>query len=196
MRKWYLICMPVVIALAACQPKSRMGSTEIEPTAAPIPTVAQETVAVADLGPASGSDLSGRAVFTASAGRVKLEVHIENVSPGAHALHIHEVGDCGAADASSAGGHWNPTGEEHGKWGEHPFHLGDIGNIEVGDDDAGTLTLSTDLWAVGDGSDRDVVGKSIVVHEGADDYTSQPAGAAGKRIGCGVIDLETPAGGM
>jgi Cu-Zn family superoxide dismutase len=118
------------------------------------------------------------------------------VEPGPHAVHIHETGDCSAEDGSSAGGHWNPTGEEHGKWGEHPFHLGDIGNIEVGEDGTGSITLSTDLWSIGDSSDHDVVGKSIVVHAGADDFKSQPSGAAGERIGCGVIELKEQGGAM
>ena len=90
---------------------------------------------------------------------------------------------------TSAGGHWNPTGVAHGKWGEGEFHLGDIGNIAVGEDGTGSITLTTDLWEIGTGSDVDIVGKGIIVHAGADDFTSQPSGAAGARIGCGVIVL-------
>ena len=59
----------------------------------------------------------------------------------------------------------------------------------VGEDGTGTISLTTDLWEIGTGSDIDVVGKSIIVHAGADDFTSQPSGAAGSRIGCGVIVL-------
>ena len=91
--------------------------------------------------------------------------------------------------SKSAGGHWNPTNTAHGKWGEGEFHLGDIGNITVGEDDTGTIELTTDLWEMDTGSDRDVVGKSIILHAGADDFTSQPSGNAGPRIGCGVIGL-------
>ena len=83
-------------------------------------------------------------------------------------------------------GHWNPTDVEHGKWGEGEFHLGDIGNITVGEDGTGRITLTTDLWEIGTGSDIDVVGKSIIIHADADDFVSQPSGAAGARIGCGV----------
>ncbi len=63
--------------------------------------------------------------------------------------------------------------------GEGEFHLGDIGNITVGDDGTGTIELSTELWEIGTGSIQDVVGKGIIVHAGADDFMSQPSGNAG-----------------
>ena len=111
------------------------------------------------------------------------------MTPGSHAVHIHEHGDCSAPDAMSAGGHWNPTSKAHGKWGQADgeFHLGDIGNIEVGADGKGIIEFVTDLWTIGGGGPNDVVGKSIIVHAMPDDYTSQPTGAAGERIGCGEI---------
>ena len=68
-----------------------------------------------------------------------------------------------------------------------PHHLGDIGNLEVGEDGEGSLTLSTDKWTMGSGADNDILGKAVIVHAGADDFTTQPTGAAGGRIGCGVI---------
>jgi superoxide dismutase, Cu-Zn family len=154
--------------------------------------IAGEQEATATLEAKSGSNLSGEASFTKkNGGEVDFEIHIEGVSPGLHAVHIHEVGDCSADDGSSAGGHWNPTGEDHGKWGVHPFHLGDIGNIEVGENGQGTLSLTTDLWNLDQNSDHSVLGKAIIVHAGADDFTTQPSGAAGGRIGCGVIALKS-----
>ena len=57
----------------------------------------------------------------------------------------------------------------------------------MGEDGTGSLTLTTDQWELGTGSDRDVVGLGLVVHAGPDDFTSQPSGAAGARIGCGVV---------
>lgn len=152
---------------------------------------AQPTRAVAQLMPKSGSDLSGEATFVKEDnGDIKFEVDIQGVSPGMHAVHIHENGDCSAEDASSAGGHWNPTNEEHGRWGVHPFHLGDIGNIDVDKDGKGTLSLTTDLWSLKEGDPHSVLGHSVVVHAGADDFKTQPSGAAGARIGCGVIELK------
>ena len=134
-------------------------------------------------------EISGEAVFTHNDEQITLMIEIHDTSPGLHAVHIHEHGDCSAPDGTSAGGHWNPTSTAHGKWGEGEFHLGDIGNIMVAEDGTGSISLTTDLWEIGTGSDVDVVGKSIIVHAGADDFISQPSGAAGARIGCGVIEL-------
>ncbi len=135
----------------------------------------------------SGSELTGMAIFTEKAGEVTVTVDVEKAPAGIHAVHLHEFGDCSSPDGKSAGGHWNPTGKDHGQWGHDPFHLGDIGNLEVGEDGTGSLTLTTDQWELGTGGDRDIVGLGLVVHAGPDDFTSQPSGAAGARIGCGVV---------
>ena len=137
----------------------------------------------------SDSGVTGVAVFTQNGDQITLTIEIQGATPGLHAVHIHANGDCSSPDGTSAGGHWNPTGVAHGKWGEGEFHLGDIGNITVGADGIGRITLTTDLWEIGTGSDVDVVGRGIIVHAGADDFTSQPSGDAGARIGCGVIVL-------
>lgn len=137
--------------------------------------------------PKGDSQLIGRTVFGEVRGRVTLRVMVENAPPGPHAVHIHEIGDCSSPDGKSAGGHWNPTGVDHGKWGTEPFHLGDIGNIEVDPDGRGTLSLRTDFWSIGGPEGTNVVGRAIIVHSGADDFVSQPTGNAGSRIGCGVI---------
>ena len=145
--------------------------------------------AVAIINPSSDSGVTGKATFTQVGQAVMVNIEIKNVSPGPHAVHIHEKGDCSAPDGTSAGGHWNPTNVAHGKWGVGEFHLGDIGNIAVGEDGTGSIELTTELWELGTGSDIDVVGKSIIVHADADDFVSQPSGNAGARIGCGVIEL-------
>lgn len=148
--------------------------------------------AIAQIAPtaAGGSSVTGSAVFTQDGDAITLTVTIRDASPGLHAVHIHETGDCSAPDGTSADGHWNPTNEAHGKWGEEPFHLGDLGNIPVGNDGTGIFELRTALWdELGTGFERDVVGKAIIVHAGADDFVSQPSGNAGARIGCGVIEL-------
>ena len=145
--------------------------------------------AIAVINSASESQLTGMATFTQIGQTVSLHIEIKNVDPGQHAVHIHEYGNCSSPDGKSAGGHWNPTNVAHGKWGEGEFHLGDIGNIEVGEDGTGSIELTTELWEIGTGSNIDVVGKGIIVHADADDFTSQPSGNAGARIGCGVIEL-------
>ena len=109
------------------------------------------------------------------------------------AVHLHGVGDCSADDATSSGGHWNPTEENHGKWGEPPFHSGDIGNIKVDDSGKGRLTLidQHNRWSIGGPPETNVIGRAVVVHQGKDDMTSQPSGAAGKRTGCGPVIATT-----
>jgi Cu-Zn family superoxide dismutase len=169
------------------------GSHETAPAATAQPAPAQETApassASAHVESKSGSSLTGHATFTERDGMVTLELTVQGAPPGELAVHLHEVPDCSAADGSSAGPHWNPGGVEHGHWGVAPFHMGDVGNLQVGPDGTGTLTLTTDLWSIRSGDPaRDVIGRSVVVHEKADDFKTQPTGAAGGRIGCGVIE--------
>lgn len=141
------------------------------------------------LQPKSDSNLSGNVVFTEEDGEVSMTAIISGLAEGKHAIHIHENGDCSAADGKSAGGHWNPTGAKHGKWGSNDgYHKGDIGNFEVDANGNGTVNLTTDEWCIGCGDkNKDLLGKAVIVHDGVDDYTSQPSGAAGTRVGCGVI---------
>ena len=165
-----------------------MGCERVQPQMGVLPTASAEQ-AHAMIGSSNDSGVTGMAVFTQNGDQITLMVEIQGASAGLHAVHIHENGDCSSPDGTSAGGHWNPTGVAHGKWGEGEFHLGDIGNIIVGEDGTGRITLTTHLWEIGTGSDVDVVGRGIVVHADADDFVSQPSGAAGARIGCGVIVL-------
>ena len=151
-----------------------------------IPSMKQAT---AMIGPTNDSGVTGMAIFVQSGNQITLTIEIQNATPGAHAVHIHESGDCSSPDGTSAGGHWNPTGVAHGKWGEGEFHLGDLGNFTVDADGIGSIELTTDLWEIGTGSDIDIVGRGIIVHAEADDFTSQPSGNAGARIGCGAIAL-------
>lgn len=103
------------------------------------------------------------------------------------AVHLHEHGTC-ADTAKAAGGHWNPTNTNHGKWGEGQFHVGDIGNVQLDGQGNGTMELETELWSIG-GADaqKNILNKTVMVHGGVDDYKSQPTGNSGGRIGCGVI---------
>lgn len=139
------------------------------------------------------SGLTGNVVFTQEDGEVSMTAMISGLAEGEHAIHIHEQGDCSAADGSSAKGHWNPTGEQHGKWGDSKgYHKGDIGNFKVDANGNGTISMSTDEWCIGCGDkNKDILGHAIIVHNGVDDFTSQPSGAAGDRVGCGVIEEST-----
>ena len=123
-----------------------------------------------------------------SAGKVtmNLDINVPAKAGKTIAVHIHEHGNC-ADTAEAAHGHWNPTNAQHGKWGSSTFHSGDIGNIKLDSKGKGTLLVTTDLWTLGGTTDKNILGKSIIVHGGTDDYKSQPAGNSGTRIGCGVI---------
>lgn len=111
-----------------------------------------------------------------------------------HGFHFHQNGDCSAPDATSAGDHFNPAGVAHGNPESAQRHAGDMPNIEA--DGSGEAEVAIRLTGVtlGDGGEHDVLGKAVIVHADADDYTSQPAGNAGARIACGVVTApEAPA---
>jgi Cu-Zn family superoxide dismutase len=141
------------------------------------------------LDPKSNSGVSGNVVFTQDQGVVTMIAVLSGLSEGQHAIHIHEKADCSSEDGSSAGGHWNPTGQPHGKWGDNAgYHKGDIGNVTANANGHATITMVTGEWCIGCGDDsKDILGKSIIVHQGVDDLKSQPSGAAGSRVSCGGI---------
>ena len=132
---------------------------------------------------------TGKATFTKkNDGTVELQLNVTFLSMAnkSVAVHIHEHGDCGD-EGKGAHGHWNPTNEAHGKWGSAAYHSGDIGNVSLNDKGEGTITVSSDRWTIGGDEKTNVLNRSIIVHSGVDDYTSQPSGNAGSRIGCGLI---------
>jgi superoxide dismutase, Cu-Zn family len=146
--------------------------------------------AVAIIEPRSGSTLRGTATFVEKDGKVTLIVEVEGGKAGPHGIHLHEKGDCSAPDATSAGGHWNPTGEQHGKISHTPqAHSGDMGNIVIGEDGRGRLEFTSDRWSINKDPNTNVVGKAIVIHDKEDDLKTQPTGDAGDRIGCGVVTI-------
>lgn len=157
-------------------------------TAATTPVPIQQHAA-ADLKATTDTTLSGTADFTTeSDGKVKmkLDLNIPQKANKSVAVHIHADGDCGDM-GMAAGGHWNPTNAQHGKWGSSSFHSGDIGNVKLDMNGKGSMELETDLWSLGGDAKTNILGKAFMVHGGEDDFVSQPAGNAGARIGCGVI---------
>lgn len=140
----------------------------------------------------SGSNVSGTANFREQNGEVTMEVQLSGLTEGTHAIHLHENADCSAEDGTSAGGHWNPTFEDHGQWGdEDGYHKGDIGNFEADADGNATINFSTDEWCIGcDDDTKNIIGTAVIVHDGVDDYTSQPSGDAGTRIACGEVERD------
>ncbi len=143
------------------------------------------------LSPKSESTVSGSVNFVQENGQVKLAANMTGLTEGVHAIHIHQTADCSSVDGKSAGGHWNPTAQPHGKWGtKDGYHKGDISNFTVEADGLGAIKMMTDEWCIGCGDEnKDILGKAIIVHQGTDDFTSQPSGAAGARVSCaGIIE--------
>jgi Cu-Zn family superoxide dismutase len=137
----------------------------------------------------SGSSVTGSISFVQEGDQVKMIANLTGLEPGVHAIHLHENGDCSAMDATSAGGHWNPNSNEHGDWADGMNHMGDIGNLEANADGNVSYTFSTDKWCMDcDDTNKNIKGKGVIVHAKADDFTSQPSGAAGARVACGVIE--------
>lgn len=166
--------------------QTEMNSEEMQD-----PEVKEVREITVDLESKSGSDLSGTVTFTEENGEVKMDAEINGLAEGKHAIHIHQKADCSSDDGKSAGGHWNPTKEKHGKWGDaEGYHKGDIGNFEVDANGKGTISMTTDEWCIDcDDDNKNIVGKAVIIHDGVDDFTSQPSGAAGTRVGCGVIEM-------
>ncbi|MEX0289802.1 MAG: superoxide dismutase family protein [Flavobacteriaceae bacterium] len=140
--------------------------------------------------PKSDSNVKGVVNFTEEDGSVKMVATLTGLTEGEHAIHIHEKADCSSADGKSTGGHWNPTAQPHGKWGAtEGYHKGDIGNFTADAEGNATVEHITDEWCLGcEDDNKNLVGKAVIVHQGADDFTSQPSGAAGARVSCtGII---------
>lgn len=163
---------------------------EVEETVEQVAEQMDPEVITFEMEPKSDSNVSGEVVFTQDKGEVIMRATFLGLDEGEHAIHLHEKADCSSPDGKSTGGHWNPTHEPHGKWGsEEGYHKGDIGNFTADADGNATVEFSTDEWCIGCGDEKkDVLGKAVIVHQGTDDYTSQPSGAAGARIACtGII---------
>ena len=152
-----------------------------------------DPTALAIIEPKSGSSVTGKVIFTQlPSGETKVDATISNATPGQHGFHIHEKGDCSAADATSAGGHFNAAGNPHAGPSDAKHHNGDFGNIEIAADGKGTMTMTTNMLTVLPGPNS-VVGKAVIFHEKEDDLKTQPTGNAGARFGCGVV-IYTPTG--
>ncbi|MDQ3494703.1 MAG: superoxide dismutase family protein, partial [Pseudomonadota bacterium] len=120
---------------------------------------------------------------------VHISGQISGLAPDSrHGFHVHATGDCSAPDASSAGDHFNPHDADHGRVGAAPHHVGDSDNLAA--DAQGVARVDNRLAGatLGDGAPSDIVGKAVIVHAGADDYTTQPTGDAGARLACGIIE--------
>jgi len=188
-----ILLVASVIALSACSSSAPTKSTApAAATSTPAAPAAQSTAksAMVNLASASGSLVSGKLTIVPMGNGVHLTGEIGGLSPGStHAIHIHEKGDCSAADASSAGGHFNPSAQPHGKVGSGAHHGGDMDNLVANAEGVAQVNAHAEGVTLGGGAANDVAGKAVIVHAAADDYRTQPTGNAGGRVACGVITV-------
>src|SRR5690606_16006000 len=191
-----LLLAAICLSMAACSrndaprdpgdgPGAPVDTSQLTPTGA-----AEPAAALVRLESRSGSAAVGELELRAVEGGVTINGEIGGLTAGSeHGIHVHENGDCSAADASSAGGHFNPHDAPHGAptVGLEQRHLGDMPNIVA--DENGFTHINTAIVGatLRDGGPTDLIGRAVVVHEKRDDYVTQPSGDSGGRIACGVI---------
>jgi len=185
LQAWFLPAA-LMAALAGCD-ADHGGKTN---TAGMAESTISETTptAVAELEPTAGHSARGQVVFRTVDDGVRITASLEGLEEGSHGFHIHETGDCSADDATSAGGHYAPQGSPHGAPGNpaQERHVGDLGNIEADAQGKAHYERVDSLLSLT--GDHSILGRAVIVHRGADDLTSQPSGAAGARVACGVIE--------
>ncbi|ANI78693.1 Superoxide dismutase [Sphingobium sp. EP60837] len=131
----------------------------------------------------------GDATVTETATGLHVAVRATGLTPGVHAVHIHMTGTCTPPDFTSAGGHWNPMGRQHGKDNPAGMHMGDMPNLTASSDGSGQIEYLIPGGTLRTGAHPllDADGAAVVIHAQADDNKTDPAGNAGGRIACGIL---------
>lgn len=184
----HTVALAAIAALASCTPAdNRAADTLATDSATAAATAPVTATASAEVRDAAGNTL-GSLIVSEAEGGVSLSGMLHGVTPGEHAIHIHTVGSCEAPNFASAGDHWNPANRQHGTDNPDGPHAGDLSNITVGPDSMATLEQVTPGGMLqGDSGLLDADGASVVIHETADDYRTDPSGNSGDRVACGVL---------
>lgn len=188
MKKISVLLLALTSSVIACK-ELKTDKNSVESEASKTQKVSQIKTLTVALNAKSDSGVTGNAIFTQENQMVNMVATVSGLEPGQHAIHIHASSDCSSPDGSSAGGHWNPTNQPHGEWGaETGYHKGDIGNFTANKDGNAVVKFSTNQWCIGCEDDtKNIIGKSVIIHAGFDDLTSQPSGNAGARVSCAGI---------
>lgn len=146
--------------------------------------------AIAVLVPVGGSSVEGSIRFERTAEGVRVTGTVRGLTPGPHGFHVHEFGDLSdTATGGSAGSHFAPGGHEHGDRTAAKRHVGDLGNLVA--DEQGTATIDVVDEVIELEGAHSILGRGLVVHERADDF-SQPTGNAGGRVAFAVVGVANP----
>jgi Cu-Zn family superoxide dismutase len=189
MRKYAQACALLSLILCVGCGQSVDNAAETSRTALK-PATAEVARAVIVLTPIGQSGVTGTVFFTRQGDAVQIHGAVSGLEPGLHGLHVHQYGDLtDKAQGKSAGDHFNPTGQPHGRPQDAHHHVGDFGNIEA--DANGIAKFSLKAPHIVLEGPEGIVGRSLVVHAKADKFT-QPAGDAGDRVAFGVIGIAQP----
>lgn len=157
------------------------------PDTAKMENIPAITEAVAVIHAVGESGVSGTIHFSKQQNGINIVADINGLTPGKHGFHIHQYGDCSAADATSAGGHFNPEGKPHGAPTDLDRHVGDLGNLDA--DETGHAHYERVDGLISFEGSHSIIGRGVIIHQDEDDFTSQPTGNAGARVACGVIGI-------
>lgn len=146
--------------------------------------------AIAVLHPTEGSTVRGIVTFSAVEGGIQIVADVDGLAPGKHGFHIHEFGDCSGPDGKTAGGHFNPENAPHGGPESPQRHVGDLGNLTA--DESGHAHYERVDNLIAFSGSHSIIGRAVIIHQDEDDLQSQPTGAAGARLACGVIGIAKP----
>jgi len=137
----------------------------------------------------SQGQLVGIATFSEGVNGVSVVAQVQNLPPGYHGFHIHEMGKCEPPDFKSAGEHFNPQGTQHGLADPKGPHAGDLPSLLVAPDGVGMIVTLAPMVTLKDGKNSlfHSGGTALVIHSQPDDLTTNPSGESGSRIACGVI---------
>ncbi|MDZ7588573.1 MAG: superoxide dismutase family protein [Parasphingorhabdus sp.] len=180
------ICASLLV-LSACSYSYDTG-TQAPSAVATAEPATPDMVAVAILTGADGT-AHGEATVTQSSTGLTLRVAATGLAPGLHGAHIHQTGNCDAPAFTTAGGHWNPSGKQHGLDNPAGSHMGDFTNLTIKADGTGVLEaqIPNGVMAGKDNALLDADGAAFIIHAEADDQKSDPSGNSGARVACGIF---------